>query len=348
MKIAAFPAFKKKDNPFQVLLYKSIAELGNDVYEFNLKSVFFKKADIVHIHWPESNKFKKGAIVGALYFLYFNFLVLSSKVGGAKVIWTVHNLEPHDSNLSRLVRAHFFIFTLLVDGYILMNKSSSQRVIDQYPNLRSKKKAYIPHGHYKGFYKENVSHDHARKYCGTHKNQFVFMLLGNLREYKGLDHLLESFVQTKNANFRLLVVGKLSGSNLFKEKLKKLMTSDSRVSFYEGFVHDDKLQYYFRAADLVVLPYKDLFNSGAKLLSLSFATPVALLSSPIANAYQKEFGSKWVKLLDDISVDKFEMMSNLEIPEGDQEPDLSSRSWDVIADSTMSFFRLVVKGSKNE
>ncbi|MDY7008651.1 MAG: hypothetical protein SWX82_33215 [Cyanobacteriota bacterium] len=54
----------------------------------------------------------------------------------------------------------------------------------------------------------------------------------------------------------------------------KEQVNDSRIKLKFGFVPDKKLQEYFRAANFVVLPFKDILNSGNALLALSFDCPV--------------------------------------------------------------------------
>jgi len=72
MKIAAFPGLRANPNPYQKLLYTAIVKQNHIVEEFTWKNILLKKYHIIHIHWPESNKFRKNNIVGfSLFFFVF-------------------------------------------------------------------------------------------------------------------------------------------------------------------------------------------------------------------------------------------------------------------------------------
>jgi glycosyltransferase involved in cell wall biosynthesis len=97
--------------------------------------------------------------------------------------------------------------------------------------------------------------------------------LGLLRPYKGLEELLPAFRALPEAGVFLLVAGK-PGSEHYAETLAALATGDPRIRLEPRFVSPAEVQLYFNAADICVLPYRQITTSGAALLAFSFGLPV--------------------------------------------------------------------------
>src|SRR5690606_35060226 len=71
---------------------------------------------------------------------------------------------------------------------------------------------------------------------------------------------------------KLVVAGKVSDED--SDRTVRKFLSNKNVRYFPGFVKNDDVQVYFNAADVSVLPYKNILTSGAALLSLSFDTPI--------------------------------------------------------------------------
>jgi glycosyltransferase involved in cell wall biosynthesis len=132
----------------------------------------------------------------------------------------------------------------------------------------------VPHGNYIGYYPNKISRAEARHKLGLPEKAFVYLFLGLLRPYKGLEDLFNAFNNLKDPNTFLLVAGRVFGINNYESKLKNLTQSDPRINLVMEFIPDDAIQIYLNACDFFVLPYKNITTSGALALALSFGKPV--------------------------------------------------------------------------
>jgi len=133
--------------------------------------------------------------------------------------------------------------------------------------------AVVPHGHYIGSYPNTVSRAEARARLGIPDGAFVFLMLGLLRPYKGLEELLPAFRSITDPDALLLVAGK-AGDADYMSRLSGLAAGDPRIWLRPGFVATEDVQVHMNAADVCVLPYRQITTSGAAVLAFSFGRPV--------------------------------------------------------------------------
>ena len=132
----------------------------------------------------------------------------------------------------------------------------------------------IPHGNYIGYYPNQIPRAEARHQLGLSDDAFVYLFLGLLRPYKGLEDLFDAFNKLEWPEARLLVTGKVFGVNNYASRLRNLSRSDPRIKLVPEFIPDEAIQVYLNACDFFVLPYKDITTSGAAALALSFGRPI--------------------------------------------------------------------------
>jgi glycosyltransferase involved in cell wall biosynthesis len=105
------------------------------------------------------------------------------------------------------------------------------------------------------------------------------LFFGNIAPYKGLEYLIEAFrlLMGNAANYRLIIAGKPKNCgdywNAIKDALDRHPHRD-RILQKSTFIPDAETEVYFKAADVVVLPYRHIFQSGVLSLSYSFGVPV--------------------------------------------------------------------------
>ncbi|MFT4153211.1 glycosyltransferase [Parafilimonas sp.] len=343
MKIAAFPAFKNKDkNPHQYLLYTAIIAEGNVVQEFSTANILKNRYDIVHVHWPESNKLRKGFSRAVGYVAVFNFLIRLSKMKGSKIVWTVHNLASHEKKMPGLEAFHFKLFTKMLDGIIVMNSKTSDKAVEKYPALKNTRRALIPRGHYKTSYENTMSFYDARQKLNLNEEAKVFLFLGQIRSYKGIEEFLKVFEQTTDEQYRFIIAGSVGKANESYGEYLHGLVKDKRVQLHIRFIPDDELQVYFNAADLVVLPYKDILNSGSLLLALSFNKPVIVPAHESIQEIVTEYGSDWLFSYPDLSASFIEDAMAKALLKRGKTLDMSNRDWKNVALKTLSFYKLLI------
>jgi glycosyltransferase involved in cell wall biosynthesis len=222
--------------------------------------------------------------------------VRSFRAGGGHLVWTVHNVLPHEAvhlaseiEVSRILADH-------ADLVHVLSEATLDAVAPHY-RLDRERVVCIPHAGYLGLYPDWVSRAGARRRLGLAPSAKVLLTLGQIRPYKGLDRLLDFMddAAAVDPELRLLVAGSL-GRHPDGPALEARLATTPGVLARPRRVRDDELQVWMRAADLAVLPYVKVLNSGSFLLAESFGLPVVAPRTGALTAYDR---SEHVRLFDD-------------------------------------------------
>lgn len=291
MRILAQPLYKT-ENPYAQTVYAPMAALGVDVQEFSIKRLLLGRYDIWHRHWPERSLNERNLGVVLLKLLAAVFCTWVARLKGIRIVWTAHNLQAHEQYYPSLERLFWFWFTRNLDGYISLSHTALNAVQERFPNLEHLPGFVIPHSHYRGQYLDTVTCAEARHYLNVPQDAQVILLFGKLRPYKNISKLIQVFQKSARDQQALYIVGSPATSALAHELLS-LGQNDERVKLVLERIDDHNVQYYFRAADLVVLPYSEVLNSGAALLSLSFDCPVLAPNIGSLAELGDHVGARW-------------------------------------------------------
>jgi glycosyltransferase involved in cell wall biosynthesis len=291
MKVVAYPAFNPREqNPYTRLLYRNMAA---EVADFSYRRSLTTRYDILHLHWPEWELNAYSSAIEAAARLRMKLLAIDFlRARGARVVWTAHNLSAHDGLHPRLEKWFWSAFISRVDAYIALTQSGRAAAQKRFPRLERIPSFVIPHGHYRDEYRVN-SNDDARKQLGIRCRAKVMLFFGQVREYKNVPALIRAFRGTQKDEV-LCIAGRPSSENLAAE-VRREACGDPRVLLHLYEVPKDRVQLFFRAADLVVLPYRDILNSGAALLALSFNRPVLVPNQGAMGELQTSAGAEWVR-----------------------------------------------------
>jgi glycosyltransferase involved in cell wall biosynthesis len=268
--VAAFPR-SVRGNPYCDLLYRSLAARGVAIAPTAELSPRWlvrhaRVVKVLHLHWPEFY-YRSGTRPTARSVTAFVAALLLARLLRYRVVWTVHNALPHERHpVDRLLR-----WILVHSARLVVHAEAARAAI---PGGR-RQPAVVPHGHYIGCYADDVSPDEARRALGLGAEDRVFVCFGQLRAYKGVGALLDAFADLAAPRLRLVVAGK-PGSDADAERVLDAAQRDARVRTHLGFVPDPDVQRFMKAADFVVLPYRDVLTSGGALLALSFARPLVV------------------------------------------------------------------------
>ncbi len=163
-----------------------------------------------------------------------------------------------------------------LDAYITHSESDKQLVSERY-SIAPEKIHVIPHGLYDQ-YGELLDIRAARKNLSIN-DEFVILSFGLIRKYKGIPYLIRAFEQFPSEileKSRLLIVGEIWEDR--KELLDQIKASpfSDRITLVDEYVPDEKVNLYFSAADVVVLPYLRASQSGIAHIAMSFGKPVVV------------------------------------------------------------------------
>jgi glycosyltransferase involved in cell wall biosynthesis len=282
MQVLMMPDYRQ-DNPYQELLAKALKSEGVEVifpqgYRRGLPiyraiRTQAQSIDLLHIHWL--NLYLKGKNFPGKCFYAAKLLldVWLTRRMGKKIVWTVHNVVPHDTKFPRLGRWTRQLFLKMVNQIIIHNHSSLESLNQAY-QLDETKVNVIPHGNYRPVYKESISREEARKILGFPQKGKIYLSFGMIRPYKGLETLLDAWEKSQNNEDTLAIVGQARGHKEYGLTLAHRAKNIKGAMVQEGYVDDEFVHIYYSAADVVVLPFQKILTSGSLILAMSFGKPI--------------------------------------------------------------------------
>ena len=200
-------------------------------------------------------------------------LVLARRLG-MRLVWTMHNLYPHEVHDALLDRRGRQLICLLAHSVIAHCHRAADLLAQHF--RRRHGVHVIPHGHFMDVYPNTITRAAAREALGLPQDALVYTFLGHIRAYKGVERLLNVFETLPNERLRLVVAGRVHPS--YRGALPDAAgnMSDRRILFRPGQVPVDELQLYFNAADAAVLPFLDALTSGSAITALGFGCPIVV------------------------------------------------------------------------
>lgn len=266
-------------NPFQSIYYSEffvngIAPIGIAEIE-NVTSFRLPVNTYLHLHWL-------GSIIGDTENEQIanerinEFIAQISKIksNGAKIVWTVHNILPHDSKLKEAQIRLRIELIKLADIIHIMNEDT-KALSEPFFEIPDGKVIFAPHPSYRGYYPSIVTREESRFQLGIPQDSFVFLFFGSIQAYKGLEDLITAFekLQSKQTNVYLLIAGKVINKSYFSAVRSKI-ESNMNIRLFESRISTEHVQYYFKASNYCVCPYRITLNSGVAHLAHTFDVPV--------------------------------------------------------------------------
>lgn len=279
--LAYFP--RPSSNPFQTVLYGHLWERG--IAPVDVK-------DVDEIAWLAAQATEAGRLAFHLHWTYpilrgvsdaheadvrvDRFLRYLEQLTDADIplIWTVHNVLPHDC---QYVHAETRLRRGIADRSTLVHTLGdvTAELTSPYYDLPAERTRAIPHPTYDGWYPTLIGREQARADLGLGADTPTFVLVGNLRAYKGLGSLFDAFERVRASwpgrpRPRLLVAGRPFNDEA-REQLRARVRELGGASIETQRITDDRVATYLQAADVVVLPYERILNSGVLLAAMTYS-----------------------------------------------------------------------------
>ncbi len=282
-------------NPYQRLLAAALREQGVEatvVSEWPERSPLLGawqahgKPDVVHLHWIHDFLGGSKGRPSRRNVLWFDWQLRMLKARGTRIVWTVHNLKGHEAGGDpreaggdpREADAHRAIIER-ADAVILHCHRAREALVELYrPSAAAQARMHVvPHGSYVRQYDVDADPAAARAALGLPERGTVFGFVGSIRGYKGVGELVEAFTASHDLgpDARLLICGKPLPARIGRE-LEERAATDSRIVLRLERIPEEDLSRVLRAADVVVLPFRDILTSGSAILALSHGRPVVV------------------------------------------------------------------------
>jgi D-inositol-3-phosphate glycosyltransferase len=295
---------------------------------------------MLHILW--NNKFE-----------YFDRTLLMAyfKMLGKTITLTAHNVNQarRDSKDSFLNRLTLMIQYRLCDHIFVHTEQMKHELLREF-RVRGDVVTVIPFGINNSVPCTDLTITEAKRRLGLKDGDRTILFFGRIRPYKGIEYLLAAFrllLTDNQANYRLVVAGEpKKGSEDYLNEIQQIVKRDfdqQTVILRIQFIPDEEMELYLKGADVLVLPYKEIFQSGVLFLAYSFGLPVVatdvgsfredviegrtgFLCKPgdpveLAKAIEKYFASDLFK---NLNVHRRELKDHAN----------ANHSWDAVADLT--------------
>lgn len=211
---------------------------------------------LVHLHFFHYTKLE-WLTIKCVRLFFFKYVVtvhdVQSFVGGDNTAYADYIF----SNASALIVHNQYS----LDSLELKAKSHSVNLPEIY---------VIPHGNYLPFISKKFKSS-CRDVLGVPKEKKVLLFFGQIKKVKGLDLLLAALVHLKKEDFLLVIAGKVWKDDwtTYQDYIDQNGLAD-KVKLNIRYIDDNEVDTFFSAADFVVLPYREIFQSGVLLMGMSY------------------------------------------------------------------------------
>jgi glycosyltransferase involved in cell wall biosynthesis len=307
--LASFPEPRPTTNPYITQLADALDRVpGITLLRFSWRSAFLNSYDLVHVHWPEVLVEPRAPVTTGGRRLLFAILLLRWRLQGIPVVRTLHNRAPHErlGTVQRLLLRQLDALTV-------------RRIALNATDVNGPDTALIPHGHYRDVFA-------AVSIPTSVPGRVVFA--GLIRRYKNIPGLIAAFRAIDGTTASLRIAGSVADERL-AEEIRAAAACDERISAELRFLSSEELAREVGEAQLVVLPYGEMHNSGAALLALSLGRPVLVPDNDVNRALAEEVGASWVRRYSG-ELDSGDIENALDATRAlaaAAKPDLSRRSW---------------------
>ena len=204
------------------------------------------------------------------------------KRNGFKIITTIHDVEDFQKYGTKINAGKYAKFEKLIDHIIVHSdfaKTSLEKYFNKFPASHIHK---LPHGDSDFLYSANCTVNQAREKLNLPTNKQLILFFGQIKKVKGLDVLLKAFamLRNQNPNVQLVIAGptyKVEEDDYLNIIRQNKMEADCILRL--EYIPNQLIPYYFKAADIVALPYRKIYSSGVLIRSLDYGA--ALVASDL-------------------------------------------------------------------
>jgi D-inositol-3-phosphate glycosyltransferase len=218
-------------------------------------------------------------------FLLFDRSILNVyyKLLGKRLVFTAHNVDARkrDRNRSVFDRASLKVLYKIVDHILVHTKEMKSELIREF-KVAETKITVIPFGIYNTLPTSSLTQAEARAKLALRDDNKVILFFGSIAPYKGLEYGIAALSRLikRDSSYRLVIAGqvkKLTKCQPYWNALERTI-NDLDLSEYLKlkieYIPDQEVEVYFKASDVLIMPYRFIYQSGVLFLSYNFGLPV--------------------------------------------------------------------------
>lgn len=227
---------------------------------------------IFHYHWLEFQDFK--SLLGMPWKLLWIFLF---KLIGGKIIWTIHNEQPHDQ---KFLKFHLSLHKKMARwaSALHVHCKTAAHIMSETLNSPLSKFHIIPHPYFpaKLIPRQEAIIALREKYnLALDTSKPVALIFGQISHYKQIEGILADFIVGKDETIQFLIAGTVKkGNKDLGNYLSNLATKNAHIHLVTQFISDSELPYFLNAANVCLFNYKQVLTSGGVFMALSYNIPI--------------------------------------------------------------------------
>lgn len=273
------------ENPFQYQIIEFLRSHGFEVFTGSnrklgsiYKAVNQSNPEMIYFDWVHSyligKTFLWSFIKSIVFISEIFYLRFIKKI---PILHTLHNTQNHGGFWLLWERIVYGFFLRKCSKIRVYSETVRQEVVKKFKVLSSSLYVIqdIPYHYY---YPDYISKKESKDYFNVSESDFVFLFFGKIKEYKGLENLIRAFINVKKPDDYLFIAGECLDKNYILE-LGKLTEKYPEIIWHDKFIAKNEIQYFFNAADVVVLPFTRIDHSGSIDLAMSFRKPIITLKT---------------------------------------------------------------------
>jgi len=235
------------------------------------------KPHILHVHFPDHvlSVPISARMVGRAATL-FAILALA-RLRRIRVVWTVHNIQSHHAQPTRLNDFFYRSFSSFADGLIFHSNAMRLECLHCYPWLSNRISAVVRHPIYPMFALSPDEKSPIQR-LGIKDTEFLVCIVGFIRGNKNLIRVVRDFVHLKS-NWTLVIAGEVLDFSV-DAAINEITAGRKNIHYLPGFLSEGGFDAIIMASDVVAIPYGALHTSGVAVRTLSRRRKVLCLSSP--------------------------------------------------------------------
>jgi glycosyltransferase involved in cell wall biosynthesis len=253
------------------------------------RTTAFSKLSRVLKHYARLIRYTAGAKPKIFHILWNSkiqlfdrtLLMFYYRMMGKKIALTAHNVNQarRDGNDSVLNRLTLRMQYRLTDHIFVHTQKMKDELIAEF-GVRDRAVTVIRHPVNDAFPDTDLTPAEAKRQLGLRNDEKEILCFGRIKPYKGIEHLLEAFqmLAERDASYRLIIAGEVQKENEgYLNQIKQRIPSElerGQIILKVQFIPDEEMELYLKAADVMVLPYNEIFQSGVLFLGYSFGLPV--------------------------------------------------------------------------
>lgn len=312
------------------LITVDAAAVGLSHRAFSWKHAIRLDFDVLHIHWPERMIRGRTPFHRVGKRCATRVLLARMKRRRVPIVRTLHNIRPHERG-PRGEEALLRAIDKATTTFVALNRWTPV------PDPRAAQAIVIPHPHYRGFHPLDP---------GASPVPGRLLYFGLIRDYKGVDALLDAFSALGDDGISLRIVG--SGTQRWREVIEEAVVADPRITARLEYVSDADLTEEIRQAQAVVFPYQKMHNSGATFAALGQGRRVLVPDNEVNADLAAEVGDDWILTFNGtIDADDLRRVAGRgDAQRNGRGPQLNARDPEAVSRSYAGVYRLAAEAGR--